>query len=83
MQMENVGQRIGNLPTLCQTGLNVEMLVASQQGVEDKFVNALRLAIDPNSRIEVRRAALDNHYQRVGIVNLRAGEVRQNTSTNE
>ena len=67
MQMEDVGKRIGNLPTLGQSRLNVEVLVARQQRVEDKLVNALRLRIEAHPRIKVGGTALDNHYQRVGI----------------
>ena len=83
MEVEDVGQRIGNLPALGQPGLHVEMLIASEQRVEEKLVNALRLRVDPNSRIEIRRTALNNHDQRVGIGSLGAGEERQQACTEE
>ena len=62
MKVENVGQWIGNLPTLCQPGLNIEVLVAREKGVEEKLVNAFRLPVDPNSRVEIRWAAFNNHH---------------------
>src|SRR3954466_5899449 len=43
------------------------------QRVEDQRINALRLRVDANSRIEIHRAALDDHDQRVGIGLARAG----------
>jgi len=46
MQVEDVSERIGNLPALRQSRLDVEMVVARQQRVEEKFVNALGLPVD-------------------------------------
>ena len=68
--MKDVGERIGSLPSLGEHGLDVEVMIACQQRVEEQFVNALRLCIDTNPRIEVQRAALDDHHQgvRVGLV---------------
>ena len=83
MQMKNVGQRIGNLPALGQSGLNVEVLVARQQRVEEEFVDALRLPVDAHARIEIRGAALDDHDQRVGVGRLRAGEKREDADADQ
>jgi len=70
MQMENVGQGIRNLPTLGQSGLNIQMLVARQQRVEEEFTNALRLRINPDSRIEIRGTAFNDHHESVRIGSL-------------
>jgi len=54
MQVEDVSERIGNLPALRQSRLDVEMVVARQQRVEEKFVNALGLPVDAHSRVQIR-----------------------------
>ena len=77
MQVKDVGQRIQNLPALGQPGLNIEVLVTRQQRVEEEFVDALRLPVDSDARVEIGRAAFDDHHQRVGIGRWRAGEERQ------
>ena len=82
MQVEDVSERIGNLPALRQSRLDVEMVVARQQRVEEKFVNALGLPVDAHSRVQIRGAALNNHDQRVGVGRLRAGEKREEQSAN-
>src|ERR1700690_3068246 len=50
MQMKNIGQRIRNLPPLRKSSLNVQVLIASQQSIENKFVDPLRLRVNPNPR---------------------------------
>src|SRR5579871_6828727 len=65
--MKDVSQRIRNLPALCQKRLHVEMIVALEQIVEKQSVNTLGLGIYADARIKIRRAALDDHDQRVGI----------------
>ncbi len=78
MQMEDVGLRIGNLPTFGQPRLQVEVLVAADERIEEQFVNALRLRVNPDTRIEIGGAALDDHHQRVGVGLMRAaGENKQ------
>ena len=67
MQVKDVGLRIGNLPAVGQPGLQVEMVVATNQRVEEQLVDAFRLGVHANPRIEVGGAALDDHDQRVGI----------------
>src|SRR5690348_15568002 len=64
-QVKHVCLRIGNVPPLRQPGLQVEMLVAVNQRVEKEFVNALRVRVDTDSRVEVGWAALDDHHQRL------------------
>src|SRR4051812_11654243 len=70
--MENVSQRIVILPSLGEAWEHVEVIVATQQRVEDQFVDALRLRIRTDARIEVRRTALDHHDHRVRIGSVRA-----------
>src|SRR6185369_316767 len=65
--MEDISQRIGNLPFLCQHGLQVEVLISAQQRIEQQLANTLRLRVNPNPWIEVRRTALDDHDGSVGI----------------
>ncbi len=67
VQMKDVGQRIGNFPALRQPGLQVEVIVAADQGIEEQLVDALRLRVDADARIEVDGTALDDHDQRVGV----------------
>ena len=74
MQMKNVGLRIGDLPTLGQPWLQLEVIVAADQRVEEKLVDSLRLRIDADTGVEVGWAALDDHHQRVGIGFARAAE---------
>src|SRR5271165_2239191 len=50
------------------------MIVTGQQRVEEEFVDALRLRINPYAGVEIRRTAFNNHHQRVGVGSLRAGE---------
>ncbi len=47
MKMKNISARIGNLPAFGQSGRDVEMIIASQQIVEDQVVNPFRLRIEP------------------------------------
>ena len=47
-------------------GLNVQMLIAGQQIVEEQFINPLGLRIEPHPWIEIGRAVLDDHHERVG-----------------
>ena len=76
MQMKDVGERIGNLPALGQSGRDIQIVAAREQVVEDQIVDALRLRVDSHARIEIRRARFDQHHQRVGIGLAGAGEQR-------
>jgi hypothetical protein len=82
MQMESVSERIGGLPTFGQTWRDVQVRIAGEQVIEDKVVNTLRLRIQTNPRIEIRRAALDDHHQRVGIRLAAAGKKRKKREKN-
>ena len=73
VQVKDVGLRIGNLPAIGQPWLQLKVLIAANQRVEEQVVNALGLRIDSNPRIEIGGAALDDHYQRVGDGLARAG----------
>ena len=74
MQMKNIGERIGNFPALGEPGRDIEIIAAREQIIEDQIVDALRLRIDSDSRVEIRGARFDHHHQRVGIGLVRAGE---------
>jgi len=65
--VEDVGQGVGHLPALGQAGLQLEVLVAGEQAVKEQLIDALRLGVGADPRIEVRRAALDDHDQCVGV----------------
>ncbi len=67
MQMENVGERIGDLPAFGQTGADIEMRVAGEQVVEDKIVDAFRLSVQTHAGIEVGGAALNDHDHGIGV----------------
>jgi hypothetical protein len=67
MQMKNVGLRIGYFPTVSQPRPQVEVIIPADQRIEEKRVDSLRLRIHPNPRVKIRRAALNDHHQRVGI----------------
>ena len=74
VQVEDIGQRIGNVPALGQAGGDIEVVAAGQQVVEDEVVDALRLRVQTDARIEVGGAALDDHHQGVGVGFAGAGE---------
>ena len=76
-EVEDVGERIGDFPAFGESGRDVEMIVAIQQSVENKFVNSLGLRVDAYARIEIGGAALDDHDERVGVGRLRTGEKRE------
>ena len=75
--MEDVGQRVGKLPALGQAGLQLEVLVAGEQAVEEQLVDAFRLRVGPDARVEVGGAALDDHHQRLRVGPLGAGKKQQ------
>src|SRR5689334_4870257 len=60
--MENVGKGIANLPAFCYPGLQIEVPVFAHQGIEEQLVDALRLCISANARIEIRRAGFDEQH---------------------
>ena len=66
-QVKDVGERIGDLPLLGKRWLEIEVFVAAHQGVKDQFVDAFRLRIETHPGVEVGRAALDDHDQRVAV----------------
>jgi hypothetical protein len=67
MKMEYVRERIRNVPPLSQPGLNIEVLVAGKEIIKKQTVNALRLGVQAHSRIEIRRATLDDHGQGASV----------------
>src|SRR5271157_3477673 len=84
MQVEDVGLRIGNFPIVSQPRLQVEVLIAPDEGIEEQLVNPLRLRVNPDPGIEVGRAAFDDHDQRVGIGLARAtGKKKQQADQRE
>src|SRR5215469_10713394 len=77
MEVKDVSPGIGDLPALREFRLHVEVLVTSQEIVEDQLIDALGLAIESHARIEVCGAGFDDHDQGVGIRATGAGEQRQ------
>ncbi len=67
VQMKNVSQRIGNLPAIGESGCNIQIVSAGKQIVEDQVVDALRLRIEADARIQICGAGFDDHDERVGI----------------
>src|SRR5664280_74193 len=76
-QVKDVRQGIGDLPLLGQRRLEIEMFIAAHERVEKQLVDALGLGVEADAGIEIGRAALDDHDQRVGIVGAGAGKVQQ------
>src|SRR5277367_2131254 len=74
--MENVSKWIGSLPSFRQPRLYIQVLVAREQGIKNQLVNAGRLCVQPDSRIEIRGTAFNHHHQRVGIGRLGGGKHR-------
>ncbi len=73
VQVKDVGLRIGSFPAIRQPGLQLKVFVAANQRVEEHLIDALGLRVDANPWVEVGGAALDDHYQGVGIWLARAG----------
>ena len=62
MQVEDVSERVWDVPLFGQAGLNIEVFVTCEQIVKDQIINSFRLSINANSRIEIRGTALNDHY---------------------
>jgi hypothetical protein len=60
-EMEYVGLRVGYLPALGDPWLDLEVLVAMNESVEDELAYALGLCVGSDTGIEVERAALNEH----------------------
>ena len=74
-QMKDVGQGIGNLPALGKSRLQVEVLVAVDQTIEEQLVDALGIGVDPDAGIEIERAGLDDQGDGLRVrVGMGAGE---------
>jgi hypothetical protein len=67
MQVEYVGKGIGNFPSLSEAWRYVEVFVASEQIVEYQVTDAFGLRVESDTRIEVARAALDDHDQSIRV----------------
>ncbi len=77
MKMEDVGERIRNLPALRQSRRHIQILSARQQIVEDQVINPFRLRVDSHPRVKIRGTRLNNHDQRIGIRLCRTGQRRE------
>jgi len=60
--MEDVGKGIRDLPAFRQRWLHVQMLVAIKEIIEDQRVDTFGPRVDPHTRVEIGRAALNNHH---------------------
>ena len=67
VQMKNVGEGIGDLPTLGEAGGDIEIVTAGEEVVENEIVDALGLRVDSDAGIEIGGTGFDQHNQRVGI----------------
>src|ERR1700746_3891590 len=77
MEVKDVRQRVGDIPAIGQAWFDVEVFIAIQQIVEQEIVDTLRGGVDAHAWIQIRRAALDDHHQRVGVGLGGAGEKRK------
>src|SRR3954469_25531002 len=66
-QMENISQWIRDVPSLCYPGMQIEMLIFAYKRIEKQLIDTLRESVCPNSRIEIRGTALDEHRDCVRI----------------
>lgn len=66
-QMEDIRERIGNLPTLGYPGMQYEMFVFANERIEKKLVDAFRKCVGADSRVQICRAAFDQHHDCVRI----------------
>src|SRR5579871_398110 len=72
-KMKNIRERVWCFTVLGKTWLNIQMIVASEQSVKDKFINSLGLRVESHTRVKVRRAAFNHHDQYFGIRRFGAG----------
>src|SRR5438105_8573250 len=77
LKVKNVSERIGVLPFFGKCRQKVEVIVAPEQCIEDQLVNALRLSIGSDPRVQVRGAVFDQHHHRVRIRRMRAARKTQ------
>jgi hypothetical protein len=66
-QVKDERQRIGLLPSLRKRRRQLKMGISFHETVEDQSIDALRLSISADARIEIGRAALDEDDHGVGI----------------
>src|ERR1039457_6902991 len=83
MQVKNICLRIRYFPTVSQPRRQVEVVIPTDQRIEEKRVASLRLRINPYTGVEVRRTKLDDHDQRVGIGLTRATGKKQERQENK
>jgi hypothetical protein len=60
--MKNVGPRVGNLPTLGEARMDVQVLVSSQEIVENEVINALGIRVESYPWIEIGRVVFNDHH---------------------
>jgi len=77
VKVEDISSRIRYLPAFGQPGLNVEVIIAREQIVEEQVVNAFGIRVQPHSGIEIGGAALNDHHQSFGISLAGARESRE------
>jgi hypothetical protein len=65
-QMKDLGERIGDLPTLRQIPVQIHVYIANHQAIENEAVNALRDPFCGIPRIQIRRIRLshEHHFAR-------------------
>src|SRR5207245_10361459 len=82
MQMKNISLGIRYFPSLRESRRDAQVLVAGKQIIKEEVVDALGIRIQSHPRIEVRRAALDDHHQCCGIRLAAAGKKRKQREKN-
>jgi len=58
-EMEHVGERVGRGPGFGEVGVEIHLCVADEQAAEDEAVEALRLAVGGEARVEVDGIGFD------------------------
>ena len=67
-EMENISTWIWGLPGFCEIAVEIHLIVALQQAVEQESIEALRLRISGKTRIEIGGAGFDEESKRRRIV---------------
>ena len=63
-QMKNPLQRIGVVPGEGECGMQLKVLAATHQSIEEQFIDSFRLRVGTDARVKIRGAALDQDCQR-------------------
>src|SRR5579864_6165775 len=83
VKVEDIRSWIWDLPALGQARRHIQVIPARKQIVKNQIVDAFGRCINAHPRIEVGRAGLDYHHQRIRFRFVRAGKEGNNASKAE